>query len=159
MASIKFLVILSYAILGLAEDIKVNRTNIDKILHRITTVLDSNRTIDNRDIQLLNRTAIKLGVNSDVITRISNIVNEKSNHTETSTVKQHTYENYGPIEESPAYASSVVLASDLLSLTRAVANVEDKVCREQGYKFLDGLLMNKRPALRSKCLFKYLKVF
>lgn len=149
---------------AITDDV-LNGTNIDKrLIHKISNVLN-NRRLDERDVQLLNITAVKLGIKEDVISRLTDIVNDKiKNNSRDDAVPakvSESYNSYGdsevgkspriwPIEESPAYASSVVLASDLLSLTRAVDNVEDKSCREQGYRFLDGLLMNRRSSLRSK---------
>lgn len=160
---------------SLIKDNISNKTNIDRrLLHRISNIIEANKTLTQRDVELLNRTALKLGINNDVINQLSYIINGKFNKNESkvfarddNSVKAEDYNTYkdsdddqhniGPIEESPAYASSVVLASDLLSLTRAVANVKDKVCREQGYKFLDGLLINKRSALRSKYMILLIK--
>ncbi|GBP48270.1 hypothetical protein EVAR_42990_1 [Eumeta japonica] len=152
-----------------------------KILHRISVILENNKTLDQRDIALINRTAQNLGLDKSLLTRLSDLVESGNGHlkngngtAESSVLSElskdvkarvsETYNSYvdsgmayseqpprvGAVEESPDYASSVVLASDLLSLTSAIANVEEKSCREQGYRFLDGLLMNKRWALKSE---------
>lgn len=114
----------------------------------------------NDDIALINETVKNLEVNKELIAKISGLVNKTLTKPESIKVPNYnTYDdgNGGPkigvVEESPDYASSVVLASDLLSLTSAVGAVTEKTCREQGYKFLDGLLMNRRWALKSEYLF------
>ncbi|KAJ2938849.1 hypothetical protein O0L34_g18477 [Tuta absoluta] len=143
---------------------ELNNTNIDKrVLKRLTTLLESNKTLDRRDLAILNRTAHHLDIDENVVNRLLELV--QKNWTDPFSVNDTsvTYDesgkkgddNIGPVEQSPDYASSVVLASDLLSLTHAVANVKNEVCREQGYRFLDGLLMNKRWALKSE----YSKIF
>lgn len=90
-------------------------------------------------------------------TNATNATSLKDSKVTDDTESYDVYKKDGPtllesIEESPDYASSIVLASDVLSLTSAVANVEDGPCKEQGYKFLDGLLLNKRWALQSEYL-------
>lgn len=142
----------------------LNNTNIDKrVLRRLTSLLETNKTLDRKDIALLNRTAHSLDLDEKLVTKLMDYVNV--NLTDNASVKvdesassydnakqrrEDKRESSATIGESPDYASSVVLASDLLSLTSAVAKVKDKVCRAQGYKFLDGLLLNKRWALKSK---------
>ncbi|XP_049865219.1 nose resistant to fluoxetine protein 6-like [Pectinophora gossypiella] len=148
-----------------AADIKselLNNTHIDKrVIKRLTSFLESNKTLDRRDIALLNRTAHYLDLDEKLVTKLIDYVKENGT-VDTSVLSQvtpssYTYEDsagkrensvVGAVEESPDYASSVVLASDLLSLTNAVARVDHEACREQGYRFLDGLLMNKRWALK-----------
>lgn len=115
------------------------------------------KTLELDDLAFLNSTAQTIGVNKDLIAKLSGLVSK--NLSNPDPVRDRGYNAYddgndgpkiGVIEESPDYASSVVLASDLLSLTSAVAAVKEKSCREQGYKFLDGLLTNKRWALKSE---------
>lgn len=147
-----------------------NTTILNKeVLQKLSPILNSNRTLNDRDLALLNRTVQNLGLDTALVAKLSGLV--KSNSTiQTDAVKKaveeaksSSYDAYGDeignkdgnvrhVEESPDYASSVVLASDLLSLTSAVASVKETVCREQGYKFLDGLIMNKRWALKSEYL-------
>lgn len=131
-----------------------NITNFDA-LARLTPLLDSNRTVNEQDLALLNRTADKLGLDRDLIAKFV------ANRTERTSQRNPAYNEYEGdtkdtqvrvIGESPDYASSVVLASDLLSLTSAIASLKDNACRDHGYKFLDGLLLNKRWALKSKYL-------
>ncbi|XP_028028597.1 nose resistant to fluoxetine protein 6-like [Bombyx mandarina] len=127
-----------------------NITNTDA-LARLTPLLDSNRTVNEQDLALLNRTADKLGLDRDLIAKFV------ANRTERASQRNPAYNEYEGdtkdtqvrvIGESPDYASSVVLASDLLSLTSAIASLKDNACRDHGYKFLDGLLLNKRWALK-----------
>lgn len=145
----------------------LNDTNIDqRVLKRLTNIL-SNSNFDSRDIAALNRTAETLGLDKDLISQLSeSLITKLSDVQDKKTdVGYNVYEDgmrssadpiVNSVDESPDYASSVVLASDLLSLTSAVANVKEKVCREQGYRFLDGLLLNKRWALKSKYYLYYL---
>lgn len=136
----------------------LNNTHIDKqIIQRLATLLDSNRTLTSREFTLLNRTAANFGIDQQIVNQLTNYVKENATAKPVAVnTASYAYDEAKdetepkPVEESPDYASSVVLASDLLSLTSAVANVKEKVCREQGYKFLDGLLLNKRWALRSE---------
>lgn len=108
-------------------------------------------TLKHDDIAALNHTVQKLGIDKDLVAKLSGLVKNISLPQDLSfTYDDSAGPKVGVVEESPDYASSVVLASDLLSLTSAVASVQEKTCREQGYKFLDGLLMNKRWALKSK---------
>lgn len=113
------------------------------------------------DLDFLNSTE-PIKVNKDLIAKLYGLVSKNLSE---PPVRDRGYNAYddgingpklGVVEESPDYASSVVLASDLLSLTSAVASVKEQACREHGYKFLDGLLMNKRWALKSEYLFIYL---
>ncbi|XP_061706201.1 nose resistant to fluoxetine protein 6-like [Cydia pomonella] len=143
-------------------NLKPNTTIDQTLLNRLSTLFDTNRTLDRHDLALLNRTAQTLGIEKEVVEQISELI--KNNGTVESRILSRLSEeakgNHNPykeetgkdklvpIDESPDYASSVVLASDLLSLTSAVASVQETVCREQGYRFLDGLLLNKRWALR-----------
>ncbi|XP_075972641.1 nose resistant to fluoxetine protein 6-like [Anticarsia gemmatalis] len=125
-----------------------------EVLQKLSQKFKSNQTIDHNDLALLNRTIQNLGVDRDLVAKFTGIDNVAKVSGE-----DRPYDAYGDeignnegtvrhVEESPDYASSVVLASDLLSLTSAVASVQERVCREQGYKFLDGLIMNKRWALK-----------
>lgn len=156
-----------------AADLKhdlLNHTNIDKrVLKRLTTFLESNKTIGQREIALLNRTALSLDLEDEFVTKFTELVKQRINVTnvsDASTTKgdvtvtaESVTEDNGKreskhtVDESPDYASSVVLASDLLALTTSVGKVKNKACREQGYRFLDGLLLNKRWALKSKYLY------
>ncbi|CAG9791792.1 unnamed protein product [Diatraea saccharalis] len=137
-----------------------NFTNVDKnLLRKLSTLVNANKTIDRRTLLAFNKTfsdelAAKLGslVDLDKL----NIKNKSAdNKTDDDTEPYDVYEMPGRtkpsiahVEESPDYASSVVLASDLLSLTSAVSNIKEEECRKQGLKFLDGLLENKRWALK-----------
>lgn len=141
--------------------LSLNETTVDKhLLKRLSTYLDSNKTIDIDKLRNLNKTVL---LNKELVTILNNYVNEQNQSKPTNSKVSDEVESYNvyengkmgstlveSIEESPDYASSIVLASDVLSLTSAVANVEDQTCREQGYRFLDGLLQNKRWALKSK---------
>lgn len=151
------------------KDDILNTTNIDKkVINRLSSLFDPNKTLDNRDLAILNKTAQNFGVEKGLVDKLSNLLkkndtvqsvltrlSEDAKDTSYNVYKDEggTVEELGPIQVSPDYASSVVLASDLLSLTSAVSSVNEKICREQGYRFLDGLLLNKRWALRSKCLY------
>nr|XP_021182728.2 nose resistant to fluoxetine protein 6 [Helicoverpa armigera] len=136
-----------------------------EVLQRLTPILNSNRTLTDKDYALLNRTIQNLGVDKDLVAKWTELVRRNGTVPKDAVtkvvddVKSSTYDAYGDeignrdgsvrhVEESPDYASSVVLASDLLSLTSAVASVKETACREHGYKFLDGLIMNKRWALK-----------
>ncbi|XP_022828881.1 nose resistant to fluoxetine protein 6-like [Spodoptera litura] len=137
-----------------------------EVLQKLSPILNSNRTLNERELALLNRTVQNLGVDYDLVARLTGLVRNNSAdgtvQRDPKTVvetKSSSYDAYGDeignrdgsvrhVEESPDYASSVVLASDLLSLTSAVASVKETTCREHGYKFLDGLIMNKRWALK-----------
>ncbi|CAD0198991.1 unnamed protein product [Chrysodeixis includens] len=150
-----------------------NTTAINKqVLQKLSPILNSNITLNERELAFLNRTVQNLGVDKDLVAKLTGLVNLNGTLkkevskvvAEAKSSKSSSYDAYGDeignndgnvrhVEESPDYASSVVLASDLLSLTSAVASVKDTVCREQGYKFLDGLIMNKRWALKSKYCF------
>lgn len=149
-----------------------NTTAINKqVLQKLSPILNSNITLNDRELAFLNRTVQNLGVDKDLVAKLTGLVNlngtlKKEVSKVVEDVKSSSYDAYGDeigdkdgnvrhVEESPDYASSVVLASDLLSLTSAVASVKDAVCREQGYKFLDGLIMNKRWALKSKYSFHF----
>ncbi|XP_052751582.1 nose resistant to fluoxetine protein 6-like [Galleria mellonella] len=152
MTTVGALLTITCAVAAAASNIDLNNTNIDNnVIKRIVTVLNSNRTLNSREFALLNRTAVNLGIESEMLTKLTSLVKQTYEQPNRDTAS-YAYEegNKGslPVEESPDYASSVVLASDLLSLTSAVANVKENVCREQGYKFLDGLLLNKRWALK-----------
>lgn len=158
-----------------AVDLKhdlLNNTNIDKrVLKRLTTFLESNKTIGQREIDLLNRTAMTLDLEDDFIKKFTELVKQRTNLTDVSdanttisdvevvTIGKPVTDDKGKrepkhaVEESPDYASSVVLASDLLALTTSVGKVKNRACREQGYLFLDGLLLNKRWALKSEYLY------
>ncbi|KAL0839333.1 hypothetical protein ABMA28_016072 [Loxostege sticticalis] len=139
--------------------LSLNETTVDKhLLKRLSTYLDSNKTIDIDKLRNLNKTVL---LNKELVTILNNYVNEQNQSKPTNSKVSDEVESYNvyengkmgstlveSIEESPDYASSIVLASDVLSLTSAVANVEDQTCREQGYRFLDGLLQNKRWALK-----------
>ncbi|CAF4894774.1 unnamed protein product [Pieris macdunnoughi] len=131
-----------------------NDTNIDdKVLKSLADLIDENKSLDASDIARLYRAAQALGLDRELVNKLS----QGLNGSERVIHKDAGYNIYadsekGPLGESPDYASSVVLASDLLALTSAVGNVGDKLCREQGYRFLDGLLSNKRWALKSKYL-------
>lgn len=144
-----------------------NTTLLNKeVLRKLSPILNSNRTLNERDLALLNRTVQNLGVDKDVVTKFTELVRNRTVQKDAeskvlSEAKTSSYDAYGDeignndgsvrhVEESPDYASSVVLASDLLSLTSAVASVKETTCREHGYKFLDGLIMNKRWALKSE---------
>lgn len=141
---------------------KYNDTNIDQqVLKRLNTIINATGSLDSRDIARLNRTAHNLGLDKDLIAKLSErLKNErdvKRKHDSNYNLYEDGTGNNGAprvdtsiVDESPDYASSVVLASDLLSLSSAVENVKETVCREQGYRFLDGLLLNKRWALKSK---------
>lgn len=149
----------------------LNNTNIDKrVLSRLTTFLESNKTINQREIALLNRTALSLDLEDEFVTKFNKLIEQRINDTHDSdlnntisdikfmTAKSVTEdkgkrESKHAVDESPDYASSVVLASDLLALTTSVGKVKNQACREQGYRFLDGLLLNKRWALESKYLY------
>ncbi|XP_072941753.1 nose resistant to fluoxetine protein 6-like [Epargyreus clarus] len=137
-----------------------NNTNIDKQVN-LSTIVNANRTLD-VSIPALNKT-VSLG--DELLAKLENTVknaeigvkNDKNLQKSDPNSGYNTYEEdlakldpakLNPVDESPDYASSVVLASDLLSLTSAIANVKEKTCREHGYKFLDGLLLNKRWALK-----------
>lgn len=155
-----------------AADLKhdlLNNTNIDKrVLKRLTTFLESNKTIGQREIALLNKTALSLDLEDEFVTKFNELIKQLTNFTNFSdantsisdvnvvTTSKPVLEEKGKreskhaVDESPDYASSVVLASDLLALTTSVGKVKNKACREQGYRFLDGLLLNKRWALKSK---------
>ncbi|XP_022126987.2 nose resistant to fluoxetine protein 6 [Pieris rapae] len=127
-----------------------NDTNIDdKVLKSLADLIDENKSLDASDIARLYRAAQALGLDRELVNKLS----QGLNGSERVIHKDAGYNIYadsekGPLGESPDYASSVVLASDLLALTSAVGNVGDKLCREQGYRFLDGLLSNKRWALK-----------
>lgn len=157
-----------------AVDLKhdfLNNTNIDKrVLSRLTTFLESNKTISQREIALLNRTVLSLDLEDEFVTKFNTLVEQRINDTHNSVVNstisdikittaksvtedKGKKESKHAVDESPDYASSVVLASDLLALTTSVGKVKNQVCREQGYRFLDGLLLNKRWALESKYLY------
>lgn len=157
-----------------AVDLKhelLNNTNIDKrVINRLTTFLESNKTIGQRELALLNKTALTLDLEDEFVTKFTKLVKQRINATNAddanttlsdievvTTAKSVTEdkskrESKHAVEESPDYASSVVLASDLLALTTSVGKVRNRACREQGYRFLDGLLLNKRWALKSKYL-------
>ncbi|XP_053600047.1 nose resistant to fluoxetine protein 6 [Plodia interpunctella] len=137
---------------ALAAAQNVNITSIDnKVLQRLASLLESNRTLNTRELALLNRTAANFGIDNELVNNLTKLVRNNSEVIEDgSYVYEEGRKNpeEPPVEKSPDYASSVVLASDLLSLTAAVAKVKERACREQGYKFLDGLLLNKRFALQ-----------
>lgn len=125
--------------------------------------MGTNKTLDLNLIKsFANRTTF---LNKELVTILNDLVNVNNDtHNDTMpkskiTEETESYDAFNKneeltlvesIEESPDYASSIVLASDVLSLTSAVANVENAVCKEQGYKFLDGLLQKKRWALQSE---------
>lgn len=113
--------------------------------------------LTNDDLAIINATVKNLEINKELVAKISGLVNRNSTRPESIIVPAYNaYDDgssgpkIGVVDESPDYASSVVLASDLLSLSSAIAAVTEKSCREQGYKFLDGLLMNRRWALKSE---------
>lgn len=129
-----------------------NSSSVDRrVLQRLASLLEQNRTININDVdkRLVNklRSLVNETVEAEVLARLSG---DGSYNSYEAANQDRSHAKISTVEESPAYGSSVVLASDLLSLTSAVANVQEKGCREQGYRFLDGLLMNKRWALRSK---------
>lgn len=132
----------------------VNETKLtEKILKRITPLADT----ATKTLELIS----PLGVDRELVEKIATTAKTAAKLADDFSYITNVDGGGGgknpvlkSIEESPDYASSVVLASDLLSLTTAVANVKERACREQGYKFLDGLLQNKRWALKSK----YLKI-
>ncbi|XP_041973165.1 nose resistant to fluoxetine protein 6-like [Aricia agestis] len=107
---------------------------------------NENITLGAKDLVRLYRTAHTLGVSESILSKISEkLTSEKSDFAygdSDGTVR------IDAVDESPDYASSVVLASDLLSLSSAVANVKAEACKEQGYRFLDGLIKNQRWALK-----------
>ncbi|CAG4940148.1 unnamed protein product [Colias eurytheme] len=144
---LKIILVLLFTCAIVAEN---NDTDIDKqVLKRLATVIGDTKNVDPRDVSRLYRTAQIFGIDKELVDKIFKRVNESDRVIH----KDKGYNVYsdadkGPLGESPDYASSVVLASDLLSLTSAVSNVADKLCREQGYRFLDGLLSNKRWALK-----------
>ncbi|XP_045764133.1 nose resistant to fluoxetine protein 6 [Maniola jurtina] len=135
-----------------------NETNIDQqVLKRLNNIINATGHLDPRDIARLNRTAHNLGLDRDLIAKLSERLKNEMDVKRKHDPSYNLYEDgtgnseasrVDVVEESPDYASSVVLASDLLSLSSAVANVKEQVCREQGYRFLDGLLLNKRWALK-----------
>ncbi|CAG9562960.1 unnamed protein product [Danaus chrysippus] len=151
---ISIAVILTIACAVVTADQNSNETHIDQqVIKRLSTILNSSN-VDLRDIKRLNLTAQNIGLDKDFIEKLSGSLQEFREGKKIDS-GYNVYEDgkgdssrVNPIAESPDYASSVVLASDLLSLTSAVANVKEKVCREQGYRFLDGLLLNKRWALK-----------
>ncbi|XP_047546002.1 nose resistant to fluoxetine protein 6-like [Vanessa atalanta] len=160
MISIGALLTIACAVSAVEHNI-INNTNIDQqVLKRLSTFLNASGTLDPRDIARLNRTAQNLRLDKDLIAKLSETIkNDMRNVKKTEDLGYNVYDDgaeggrreqpkLNAVDESPDYASSVVLASDLLSLTSAVANVKEKVCREQGYRFLDGLILNKRWALR-----------
>ncbi|XP_013161803.1 PREDICTED: nose resistant to fluoxetine protein 6-like [Papilio xuthus] len=126
----------------------VNETKLtEKILKRITPLADT----ATKTLELIN----PLGVDKNLVEKITTTAKTAAKLADDFSYIANVDSARGgenpvlkSIEESPDYASSVVLASDLLSLTTAVANVKERACREQGYKFLDGLLQNKRWALK-----------
>ncbi|KPJ10531.1 Nose resistant to fluoxetine protein 6 [Papilio machaon] len=136
----------------------VNETRLtEKILKRITPLADtatkaleliSPLGVDKELVEKITTTAKTAAKLADDFSYIANV--DGAGGGENPVLKS--------IEESPDYASSVVLASDLLSLTTAVANVKERACREQGYKFLDGLLQNKRWALKTDTATKALEL-
>lgn len=152
-----------------AADIDLQKLNTpilvnNEVLQKLSETWKSNRTIDRNDLAKLNKTVQSLGVNRDLIAKFAGLVTSTENSKVEASVEGRSYTAYGDeignndgkvrhVEESPDYASSVVLASDLLSLTSAVASVKETACREQGYKFLDGLIMNRRWALKSEYFF------
>ncbi|CAH2243569.1 jg12880 [Pararge aegeria aegeria] len=150
--------VLAFAIAATGQ--KYNETNIDQqVLKRLNTIINATGNLDPRDIARLNRTAQSLGLDRDLVAKLSERLKNERDVKRKHDTNYNLYEDgtvnseasrVDVVEESPDYASSVVLASDLLSLSSAVANVNEKVCREQGYRFLDGLLLNKRWALKSK---------
>ncbi|KAG7305317.1 hypothetical protein JYU34_009377 [Plutella xylostella] len=124
-------------------------SNVDKrVIQRLSSLIESNKTIDvdNIDKKLVAR--LRSLVNGTVEREVLARLRGDKNYNAYDDGVPETRGKIATVEESPAYASSVVLASDLLSLTSAVAGVQESVCREQGYRFLDGLLLNKRWALR-----------
>lgn len=147
---LKILLVFSLACAIVADDTNID----DKVLTRLADVIDEKKSLDPRDVSRLYRAAQALGLDRELIDKLSRQLNatEKIIHKDAGYNVYADFEK-GPLGESPDYASSVVLASDLLSLTSAVGNVADKLCREQGYRFLDGLLSNKRWALKSKNYF------
>ena len=153
-----------------------NTTLLSKeVLQKLSPILNSNRTLNEREIALLNRTVQNLGIDKDLVTKFTELVRNNTTLKDAETkvlreAKTSSYDAYGDeignrdgsvrhVEESPDYASSVVLASDLLSLTSAVASVKETTCREHGYKFLDGLIMNKRWALKSEYYFINIRLY
>ncbi|XP_039746468.1 nose resistant to fluoxetine protein 6-like [Pararge aegeria] len=148
--------VLAFAIVATGQ--KYNETNIDQqVLKRLNTIINATGNLDPRDIARLNRTAQSLGLDRDLVAKLSERLKNERDVKRKHDTNYNLYEDgtvnseasrVDVVEESPDYASSVVLASDLLSLSSAVANVNEKVCREQGYRFLDGLLLNKRWALK-----------
>lgn len=150
MYTIGTIIAIACALVAATDEEKTKIDALSKIAADLKTL-----GIDN--LAFLNSTVQKVGVNKDLIAKLTGLVSK--NLSKPDPVRDRGYNTYndgiagpkiGVVEESPDYASSVVLASDLLSLTSAVASVKEKACREQGYKFLDGLLMNKRWALKSE---------
>ncbi|CAG5010480.1 unnamed protein product [Parnassius apollo] len=140
---------------------KITETKLsEQILRRLNPLADIPiKTPEPITTGLINKTLDSLGINKDAVAKLSEKVKSASSQAAKIaedfsyiTRMDNTGNQPGPIlksvEESPDYASSVVLASDLLSLTSAIANVKEKSCREQGHKFLEGLLQNKRWALK-----------
>lgn len=142
-----------------AQSIGFNDTKLtEQLLKRIVPLPDSPGKPEVKRPSLINNTASALGIDTDAIAKLAAQV--KSFSSQAGRIADFSYITNAvspgvgnpvlkSIEESPDYASSVVLASDLLSLTTAVGNVKERACREQGTKFLDGLLQNKRWALKS----------
>lgn len=150
MITIGAIITIACALVAATDEEKIK----DDYLSKIATDI---KTLELDDLTFLNSTAHTIGINKDLLAKLSGLVSR--NLSKPDPVRDRGYNAYddgnagpkiGVIEESPDYASSVVLASDLLSLTSAVASVKEQACREQGYKFLDGLLMNKRWALKSE---------
>ncbi|XP_068628049.1 nose resistant to fluoxetine protein 6-like [Battus philenor] len=135
----------------------VNDTKItEKILQRIAPLADT----ATKTLELINNPPIAqtLGIDQEVVAKLSTTARTVGSHA-AKIAGDFSYitnvDSLGgqnpmlkPVEESPDYASSVVLASDLLSLTTAVASIKEKACREQGQNFLEGLMQNKRWALK-----------
>lgn len=131
----------------------------EQLLKSIVPLPDRPGKSDVKYPGLINNTASAFGIDTDAVTRLA--AKAKSLGSQAGRIADFSYITNAvspglgnpvlkSIEESPDYASSVVLASDLLSLTTAIGNVKERACREQGTKFLDGLLQNKRWALKSK---------
>ncbi|RVE43113.1 hypothetical protein evm_012229 [Chilo suppressalis] len=148
--------VLAFTVVCALAAAQLNITNVDRnILRKLSNLVDSNKTIDRHTLAALNKT-----FNNELVAKLGSLVNLDKvivkNDTKTDDTEPYdVYEVPGKqkpsimqVEESPDYASSVVLASDLLSLTSAVSNLKEEECRKQGLKFLDGLLLNKRWALK-----------
>ncbi|VVC92275.1 unnamed protein product [Leptidea sinapis] len=108
-----------------------NNTDLDhQVLKRLVSILNDSKNLDLKDVGRLLKTAQSLGINEELVERL--LENTKNETKDRVIRKEMGYNSYadadgsGP-KESPDYASSVVLASDLLSLTSAVSNVANEM--------------------------------